>query len=223
MTDLLPNSWKSLLFEELSKPYFIDIQQFLDQRKSSGLTIYPPTKDIFNAFKITPPKQVKVVIIGQDPYHGHGQAHGLCFSVKKEAKVPPSLRNIFKELEDDLECQIPKFGDLSSWAKQGVFLLNSILTVEEKKPSSHQGIGWEMFTDKVIHMISQNQDKVVFILWGNYARKKKKLIDTKKHLIIESAHPAAEIYAGGKAGFFGSKPFSRANEYLSKPVDWNLT
>jgi uracil-DNA glycosylase len=223
VTDLLPNSWKLLLFEELSKPYIIDIQQFLDQQKSSGLTIYPPTKDIFNAFKITPPKQVKVVIIGQDPYHGYGQAHGLCFSVKKEAKVPPSLRNIFKELEDDTRCQIPKFGDLSSWAKQGVFLLNSILTVEEKKPSSHQGIGWEMFTDKVIHMISQNQDKVVFILWGNYARKKKKLIDNKKHLIIESAHPAAEIYAGGKAGFFGSKPFSRANEYLSKPIDWNLT
>ena len=223
MIDLLPNSWKSLLFEELSKPYFIDIQQFLDKQKSSGLTIYPPTEDIFNAFKITPPKQVKVVIIGQDPYHGNGQAHGLCFSVKKEAKAPPSLRNILKELEDDIRCQTPKFGDLSSWAKQGVFLLNSILTVEEKKPSSHQGIGWEMFTDKVIHMISQNQDKVVFILWGNYARKKKKLIDNKKHLIIESAHPAAEIYAGGKAGFFGSKPFSRANEYLSKPINWNLT
>lgn len=223
MIELLPNSWKSLLLGELSKPYFIEIQQFLDQQKNSGLTIYPTSKDIFKAFRITSPKQVRVVIVGQDPYHGNGQANGLCFSVKKGTKIPPSLRNIYKELEDDIQCEIPIHGDLSSWAKKGVFLLNTILTVEESMPSSHQRIGWEIFTDKVIQMISQNQDKVVFILWGNHARKKKKLIDNNKHLIIESPHPAAEIYSGGKAGFFGSKPFSRANQYLPKPLDWNLT
>ena len=223
MIELLPNSWKPLLLEELSKPYFIEIQQFLDQQKNSGLTIYPTSKDIFKAFRITSPKQVRVVIVGQDPYHGNGQANGLCFSVKKGTKIPPSLRNIFKELEDDIQCEIPIHGDLSRWAKKGVFLLNTILTVEESKPSSHQRIGWEIFTDKVIQIISQNQDKVVFILWGNYARKKKKLIDNNKHLIIESPHPAAEIYTGGKAGFFGSKPFSKANQYLLKPLDWNLT
>ena len=223
MIELLPNSWKSLLLGELSKPYFIEIQQFLDQQKNSGLTIYPTSKDIFKAFRITLPKQVRVVIIGQDPYHGNGQANGLCFSVKKGTKIPPSLRNIYKELEDDIQCEIPIHGDLSRWAKKGVFLLNTILTVEESMPSSHQRIGWEIFTDKVIQMISQNQDKVVFILWGNHARKKKKLIDNNKHLIIESPHPAAEIYSGGKAGFFGSKPFSRANQYLPKPLDWNLT
>ncbi len=222
MMDMPPNSWKPLLTDEVLKPYYLKIQQFLERQDKLGKVIYPPRKDIFNAFNLTTPQNLKVVIIGQDPYHGYGQAHGLCFSVKKGAKIPPSLRNIFKELEDDIGCEIPIHGDLSHWASQGVFLLNTILTVEEKQASSHQGIGWEEFTDKVIQTISDNKEKVVFILWGNYARKKEYLIDSKKHLVIESAHPAAEIYAGGKAGFFGSKPFSRANQYLTSPIDWCL-
>ena len=207
MMDMPPTSWKPLLSDEVLKPYYLKIQQFLERQDKLGKVIYPPRKDIFNAFNLTTPQNVKVVIIGQDPYHGYGQAHGLCFSVKKGAKIPPSLRNIFKELEDDIGCEIPIHGDLSHWASQGVFLLNTILTVEEKQASSHQGIGWEEFTDKVIQTISDNKEKVVFILWGNYARKKEYLIDSKKHLVIESAHPAAEIYAGGKAGFFGSSHF----------------
>jgi uracil-DNA glycosylase len=222
MMDMPPTSWKPLLSDEVLKPYYLKIQQFLERQDKLGKVIYPPRKDIFNAFNLTTPQNVKVVIIGQDPYHGYGQAHGLCFSVKKGAKIPPSLRNIFKELEDDIGCEIPIHGDLSHWASQGVFLLNTILTVEEKQASSHQGIGWEEFTDKVIQTISDNKEKLVFILWGNYARKKKYLIDSKKHLIIESPHPAAEIYTGGKAGFFGSKPFSRANQYLTSPIDWRL-
>ena len=222
MMDMPPTSWKPLLSDEVLKPYYLKIQQFLERQDKLGKVIYPPRQDIFNAFNLTTPQNVKVVIIGQDPYHGYGQAHGLCFSVKKGAKIPPSLRNIFKELEDDIGCEIPIHGDLSHWASQGVFLLNTILTVEEKQASSHQGIGWEEFTDKVIQTISDNKEKVVFILWGNYARKKEYLIDSKKHLVIESAHPAAEIYAGGKAGFFGSKPFSRANQYLTSPIDWCL-
>ena len=222
MMDVPPTSWKPLLSDEVLKPYYLKIQQFLERQDKLGKVIYPPRKDIFNAFNLTTPQNVKVVIIGQDPYHGYGQAHGLCFSVKKGAKIPPSLRNIFKELEYDIGCEIPIHGDLSHWASQGVLLLNTILTVEEKQASSHQGIGWEEFTDKVIQTISDNKEKVVFILWGNYARKKKYLIDSKKHLIIESPHPAAEIYAGGKAGFFGSKPFSRANKYLTSPVNWCL-
>ena len=222
MMDVPPTSWKPLLSDEVLKPYYLKIQQFLERQDKLGKVIYPPRKDIFNAFNLTTPQNVKVVIIGQDPYHGYGQANGLCFSVKKGAKIPPSLRNIFKELEYDIGCEIPIHGDLSHWASQGVLLLNTILTVEEKQASSHQGIGWEEFTDKVIQTISDNKEKVVFILWGNYARKKKYLIDSKKHLIIESPHPAAEIYAGGKAGFFGSKPFSRANKYLTSPIDWCL-
>lgn len=222
MMDVPPTSWKPLLSDEVLKPYYLKIQQFLERQDKLGKVIYPPRKDIFNAFNLTTPQNVKVVIIGQDPYHGYGQANGLCFSVKKGAKIPPSLRNIFKELEYDIGCEIPIHGDLSHWASQGVLLLNTILTVEGKQASSHQGIGWEEFTDKVIQTISDNKEKVVFILWGNYARKKKYLIDSKKHLIIESPHPAAEIYAGGKAGFFGSKPFSRANKYLTSPIDWCL-
>ena len=222
MTEMLPTSWEPLFSEEVLKPYYLKIHEFLEQQDKLGKVIYPPRKDIFNAFNLTTPQNVKVVIIGQDPYHGYGQANGLCFSVKKGAKIPPSLRNIFKELEDDIGCEIPIHGDLSHWASQGVFLLNTILTVEEKQASSHQGIGWEEFTDKVIQTISDNKEKVIFILWGNYARKKKYIIDSKKHLIIESPHPAAEIYAGGKAGFFGSKPFSKANQYLSAPIDWCL-
>jgi uracil-DNA glycosylase len=222
MMDMLPTSWEPLLSDEVLKPYYLKIQQFLERQDKLDKVIYPPRKDIFNAFNLTTPQNVKVVIIGQDPYHGYGQAHGLCFSVKKGAKIPPSLRNIFKELEDDIGCEIPIHGDLIHWASQGVFLLNTILTVEEKQASSHQGIGWEEFTDKVIQTISDNKEKLVFILWGNYARKKKYLIDSKKHLIIESPHPAAEIYTGGKAGFFGSKPFSRANQYLTSPIDWRL-
>jgi uracil-DNA glycosylase len=223
MIDRLPTSWELLLSEEVLKPYFNEIQKFLKQQDKLGKVIYPPRKDVFNAFNKTTPQNVKVVIIGQDPYHGYGQANGYCFSVKKGAKVPPSLKNIFKELNADIGCEIPKHGEITGWAEQGVFLLNSILTVEEKKPSSHQGIGWEIFTNKVIQTISENQEKVVFILWGTYARKKKDLINHNKHLIIESAHPAAEIYTGGKAGFFGSKPFSRANQFLSSPINWCLT
>lgn len=222
MRKSLPNCWVKTLQTEFEKPYFVALEGFLSQEKKRGKLIYPPQDEIFNAFRFTPLDKVKVVLIGQDPYHGPGQAHGLCFSVNKGATIPPSLRNIFKELRADLDLDIPVHGDLRRWAYQGVFLLNTILTVEEKSPSSHKGKGWETFTDCVIQTISKEQNQVVFLLWGAYARTKKKWIDPSKHLIIESAHPAAEVYAGGKAGFFGSRPFSKANHFLDEPVDWQL-
>ncbi len=192
-------------------------------RIESSETVFPPRKEIFRAFSLTPLKKVKVVIIGQDPYHGEGEANGLAFSVNKGIKLPPSLRNIYKELEDDLGIKAPTHGDLSAWAKQGVLLLNSILTVRENTPGSHRKIGWEEYTDSVIQEISNSKKHIVFILWGKYAQKKKELIDSDKHLIIESPHPSP---FSARKGFFGSKPFSRTNKYLREnnisEIDWQI-
>ena len=215
-------SWQSFLQAEESKPYYQELQAFLKLRRKEGAAIYPPEKEIFNALELTPLDEIKVVILGQDPYHGEGQAHGLCFSVRKGNRIPPSLRNIFKELNADLKHEIPTDGELTAWAQQGVFLLNAILTVEQKTPAAHKGKGWEIFSDAVIQHISAHRDKVVFVLWGAYAQKKKSSIDESKHLVLAAPHPAAEVYAGGKAGFFGSKPFSKANEFLDEELDWSI-
>ncbi|MFY0644506.1 MAG: uracil-DNA glycosylase [Bacteroidia bacterium] len=226
MTVQIENSWHQLLNHEFEKSYFKELTDFIKKRKSSGAVIYPPGNQIFRAFNTCSLDKLKVVILGQDPYHGPGEAHGLCFSVAQGIKIPPSLRNIFKELTADLNIQPPISGDLSAWAEQGVFLLNAILTVEHKSPASHKGKGWEQFTDQVIQKISDHKEHVVFILWGAFARGKKALIDDSKHLILEAPHPAAEVYAGGKAGFFGSSPFSKVNSYLEKQgletIDWQL-
>jgi uracil-DNA glycosylase len=218
----LPSCWRNVLRVEMEAAYFRKLCSFIDQQRDEKVPIFPLEEEVFFAFNQTPLKQVKVVIVGQDPYHGENQAHGLCFSVRKGNKIPPSLRNIFKELETDLSCRIPNHGDLTAWTRQGIFLLNSILTVEQKSPKSHENKGWEIFTDHVIQILSDQHERIAFILWGEYAQKKKKYIDELKHLIIESPHPAAEIYTGGKAGFFGSKPFSKVNSFLSNPINWSL-
>lgn len=204
-------SWKEALKEEFGKEYFFKLKQFLVEEKKKGNIIYPPGPMIFNAFNLTPLENVKVVILGQDPYHGAGQAHGLSFSVQKGIKSPPSLKNIYKELKDDLGIEPPLHGDLTHWAKQGVFLLNAILTVKANAPASHQKKGWEDFTNAVIKTVSDQKEGVVFILWGAYAHSKETLIDTQKHCIIKSPHPSP---FSADRGFFGSKPFSRANNYL---------
>lgn len=215
-------SWKEALAEEFEQPYFQSIATFLRQEKGNGKKIYPPGSLIFNAFNSTPFDEVKVVILGQDPYHSPGQAMGLSFSVPKGVRIPPSLKNIYQELHDDVDFTVPKHGDLSRWAEQGVFLLNAMLTVEHKKAGSHSKIGWQNFTDAVIRKLSTDREHLVFMLWGNFARRKKVLIDADKHLILEAAHPSP--LAGG--AFFGTKHFSQANEYLKahgkEPVDWQL-
>lgn len=216
-------TWKDILGQEKQKPYFKDIISFIDNERSKGKTIYPPNKDIFNAFLFTPFEKLKVVLIGQDPYHGRGQAHGLSFSVKEGVAFPPSLQNIFKELKDDVGVETPKSGSLEKWARQGVLLLNASLTVQEGHPMSHQGIGWERFTDYVIERINEEATGIVFILWGSFAQKKCKMIDEGKHFVIKSAHPSPlSCYRG----FFGSKPFSKTNEILRKigkeEIDWSL-
>lgn len=199
------------------------LRSFLLAEKKAGKSIFPPGPDIFAALDRTPFDQVKVVILGQDPYHGPGQAHGLSFSVKPGVPFPPSLQNIFKELKDDLKSATPQTGDLSKWAEQGVLLLNAALTVEESRPLSHQGRGWEEFTDKVIHAINDEKEGVVFILWGAFAQRKAQFVDRKKHFVIESAHPSP---LSAYRGFLGSKPFSRTNDYLTSigkdPIDWTL-
>jgi uracil-DNA glycosylase len=220
--DCLLSSWKPFLDSQTTQPYYQDLQAFLQSRKEQGAIIYPPEDEILNAFDLTPLDKVKVVILGQDPYHGEGQAHGLCFSVREGNRIPPSLRNIFKELHTDLGYDIPECGELIAWADQGVFLLNTILTVKEKSPRAHKGKGWETFTDAAIQHISEQRDKVVFILWGAFAHKKENLIDETKHLILKAPHPAAEVYKGGKAGFYGSKPFSKANAFLDEKLNWGL-
>ena len=223
ITVAIDKSWKEALEMEFTKPYFVELIAFIKSRKKEGVIIYPPEPEIFNAYNLTPFDKVKVVTLGQDPYHGAGEAHGLCFSAQDDVRIPPSLRNIFKELHSDLGLPIPTNGNLTKWAQNGVFLLNTILTVEHKSPASHKDKGWETFTDATIKTISDNRKGVVFILWGKFAQSKKALINTSKHLILEAPHPAAEVYAGGKAGFFGSKPFGKANEYLGEnAVDWNL-
>lgn len=214
------NSWDLILHDEMQKSYFKYIKDFIKEERLSK-TIYPPANDLFNAFKLTDFKDIKVVILGQDPYHGEKEAMGLSFSVRRGVRTPPSLRNIFKELKDDLEVE-REDTDLSSWAKQGVFLLNTVLTVEKDRANSHKDIGWEIFTDFVIKQINDKLNNVVFILWGRSARDKKKLITNSSHYIIESAHPSP---LSAYNGFFGSKPFSKTNNYLikvgKKPIDFS--
>ncbi len=216
-------SWKEILKQEFAKPYFEQIALHIKTERSQGKIIYPPGSLIFNAFNTTPFDKVKVVILGQDPYHGPGQAHGLCFSVQNGVPAPPSLVNIFKELQEDIGINIPNHGNLTHWAQQGVFLLNVSLSVRAGEPMSHSKIGWAQFTDEVIKRISGGKEHVVFILWGKFAQEKKLLIDETKHCILRSAHPSP---LSAYAGFFGCKHFSKANEYLMSkgidPVDWSL-
>jgi uracil-DNA glycosylase len=218
----IDKSWKHQLNEEFSKEYFSEMILFLKKEKAEQKTIYPKGKDIFNAFNLTPFNKVKVVILGQDPYHGPDQAMGLSFSVSKGIKPPPSLRNIYKELKLDLGLEIPVHGDLSSWAKQGVFLLNSVLTVEQKKPGSHKAIGWQNFTDAVIQKLSKEKEGLVFLLWGNFAKSKKILIDEMRHFVLESVHPSP--FTGN--AFFGNNHFSKTNDLLinhgKTPIDWKI-
>lgn len=219
----IEESWKKILWEEFQKPYFETLKHFLVEEKKH-YTLYPSGPNIFAAFEHTPFENVKVVILGQDPYHGEKQAHGLCFSVQEGVAHPPSLQNIFKELQSDIGCAIPKHGTLTSWAKEGVFLLNTVLTVRASQPLSHRNQGWENFTDAVIRAISSRKENVVFILWGAPAGAKASLIDSKKHLILRAPHPSP---LSSYRGFFGSKPFSKTNEYLIKhgktPITWVLT
>lgn len=213
-------SWEKLLRSEFEKDYFITLTDFVRQEYTSG-KVFPPGPLIFNAFNLCPIDNIRVVILGQDPYHGENQAHGLSFSVKKGIPKPPSLQNIFKELQTDLNIEISEDGDLTRWAKQGVFLLNSVLTVRKGQAGSHQGKGWELFTDEVIRILSREKQNLVFMLWGNYARNKKELIDGEKHLVLEAAHPSP---FSAHNGFFGCKHFSIANEYLAqkdlKIINW---
>ncbi|MEY4134007.1 MAG: hypothetical protein RL386_357 [Bacteroidota bacterium] len=215
-------SWKAILQEEFDQPYFRSLAAFLKTEKGAGKTIYPPGNLIFNAFEHTPYEQVKVVILGQDPYHNPGEAMGLCFSVPQGIKIPPSLQNIYKELHSDLGLPIPGHGDLTQWADRGVFLLNAMLTVEKNKAGSHQQIGWQTFTDAVIRKLSERRSGLVFMLWGNFARKKSQLVDASRHLVLEAAHPSPLA----QGAFFGCRHFSRANAFLAAqgvpPVDWTI-
>lgn len=219
---MIGNDWDQLLEEELNKEYFQHLIEFV-KKEYKEKTIYPKQSDIFNAFRYTKYKDVKVVILGQDPYHGENQAEGLSFSVKKGIRKPPSLVNIYKELYSDLNIPIEVDGSLVKWANQGVLLLNAVLTVEKDKAASHQGKGWEIFTDEVIKLLNKKDTPIVFILWGSYARSKKKYITNPIHCVIESAHPSP---LSAHNGFFGSKPFSRTNTFLTQtkqePIDWSL-
>ena len=219
---MIGNKWDSILNEEYNKEYFKNLIDFIKQEYKNK-TIYPKQNEVFNAFRYTDFDNVKVVILGQDPYHGPNQAEGLSFSVSNEVLKPPSLKNIFKELESDLGIPFPKDKSLKPWAKQGVLLLNAVLTVEEHKPTSHKDKGWEIFTDNVIKTLNKREKPVVFILWGAYARAKKEYITNPKHYIIESAHPSP---FSARNGFFGSKPFSKTNEFLKKnnikEIDWRV-
>lgn len=208
---MIGNDWDIVLKEEYEKEYFKRIKEIVDEEYNHKI-IYPLKEQVFNAFKMTPYKDVKVVILGQDPYHGEGEANGLCFSVNRGIKIPPSLKNIYKELYSDLKIERTDT-DLSDWAKSGVLLLNSVLTVEKDKPASHKFIGWEEFTDNIIKKINEKDTPVVFILWGNFAKSKIKYITNSKHLIISSSHPSPFSV---RYGFFGSKPFSKTNEFLKK-------
>jgi uracil-DNA glycosylase len=214
--------WNPVLRQEFAKPYWAELQQFVVSERERN-TVYPPHDEVFSALHLTPYAEVKAVILGQDPYHGPNQAHGLCFSVRKGVPLPPSLQNIFKELEQDVGFNAPDHGCLDHWARQGVLLLNATLTVRRSAAASHQGKGWETFTDEVLKSVNEKQERVVFILWGASARKKKPLIDTSRHVIIESPHPSP---LSASSGFFGSRPFSRTNEALveagREPIDWSI-
>ena len=218
----ITNDWTKPLAEEFKKPYYRQLYQTVLQEYRTR-KIFPAADDIFNAFHLTPLSQVKVVILGQDPYHNDGQAHGLCFSVKPDVDIPPSLANIYKELQDELGLKIPNNGYLVKWAKQGVLMLNTLLTVRAHQAFSHKGIGWEQFTDAAIEALARQDRPMVFILWGRPAQSKKPMIYNSKHLILESAHPSP---LSAYRGFFGSRPFSRTNEYLKEnglaPIDWQI-
>ena len=218
----IEQSWKSALQDEFDKPYFASLVRFLHQEKASGKVIYPPGSQIFRAFDLTPADQVKVVILGQDPYHGPGQAMGLCFSVPDGVRCPPSLQNIFKEIESDLGIRMSGRPNLENWARQGVLLLNTVLTVQAASPTSHSGIGWQAFTDAVIRYISDHCDGVVFLLWGRYAQEKAALIDPSRHHVLMAPHPSPLA----RGAFFGCRHFSRTNEILlsegKTPIDWQL-
>ena len=218
----IEQSWKDALAGEFEKPYFASLVRFLHEEKSSGQKIYPPGSQIFKAFELTPLDNLKVVILGQDPYHGPGQAHGLSFSVPEGVPAPPSLKNIFKEIETDMGIRMSGYTNLEKWARQGVMMLNAVLTVRAGAAASHSRIGWEQFTDAVIRYISDNCDGVVFLLWGNFARSKRELIDVSRHHVLEAAHPSPLA----RGAFFGCRHFSRTNEILSSqgktPVDWQL-
>ncbi|WP_374530024.1 uracil-DNA glycosylase [Acinetobacter sp.] len=220
----LDASWKCGLSDFLLSPQMDELRDFLVSEKQAQKEIYPPSSLIFNAFNTTPLEQVKVVILGQDPYHGPNQAHGLSFSVQKGIALPPSLRNIFHELHADVGVEIPRHGDLTHWAEQGVLLLNSVLTVEAGQPTSHQKRGWENFTDHVIDVLNEQREHIVFILWGAYAQRKGQRIDPNRHLILKAAHPSP--LAANRGGFFGCKVFSKTNNYLKhngiEPIDWQL-
>lgn len=219
---ILHNDWAPILAEEFEKPYYLKLRQILKEEYQTR-TIYPDMYHIFTALHLTSYEQAKVVILGQDPYHGPGQAHGLSFSVRPGIKPPPSLVNIYKELQNDLNCTIPEHGYLSHWAKQGVMMLNAVLTVRAGTPNSHKGIGWEQFTDRIIHLLNERERPLVFILWGRHAQEKAAFIDKKRHCIIASPHPSP---FSANRGFFGSRPFSRANAFLRsqgmEEIDWQL-
>ncbi|MFT4646149.1 MAG: uracil-DNA glycosylase [Planctomycetota bacterium] len=216
-------SWKPFLKPFFKSDPFKNIEDFVAKEKSSGKTIYPKEEDIFQVFNTIPFEDIKVVVLGQDPYHGAGQAHGLSFSVPIGQKIPPSLKNMYKELQQDVDFTMPNHGNLNSWAKQGVFLLNAVLTVNAKEPASHKKAAWENFTDFVIETISKEKEGVVFLLWGNFAKKKASLIDAEKHLILEAAHPSP---FSAYNGFYGCKHFSKTNTYLEKngkkAIDWQI-
>ena len=219
----LEDSWKKILFKEFGEGYMRSLRQFLLNEKSKGKQIFPPGDEIFTALNTTAFDNVNVVILGQDPYHGAGQAHGLCFSVKHGVEIPPSLVNIYKELESDLGLIQPAHGCLTYWAEQGVLLLNAVLTVEAERAASHQGKGWEQFTDKIVAILNEKKMGIVFILWGSYAQKKGAIIDRQKHLVLQSPHPSP---LSASRGFFGNHHFSKANDYLDNqgkaPIDWQL-
>lgn len=218
----MKTDWNPVLRAELTKPYWVELQRFVAEERRRH-TVYPPPHEVFAALHLTPYADTKVLILGQDPYHGPGQAHGLCFSVRRHVAIPPSLANIYAELRDDLGIEPPAHGNLEHWARQGVLLLNATLTVRAGQPGSHHGKGWETFTDEVIRAVSAKPERVVFILWGANARRKKPLIDTTRHVIVESAHPSP---LSAHQGFFGSRPFSRANAALVEagrdPIDWTI-
>lgn len=219
---ILHNRWEGLLAEEFTKPYYLQLKEFLKHEYQTEI-VYPEMDDLFNALHYTDFPDVKVVILGQDPYHGPGQAHGLSFSVKKGVRIPPSLRNILKELESDLGCVIPDHGYLKKWADQGVLLLNTVLSVRKGEANSHRGKGWETFTDRIISLLNEREKPVIFILWGKPAQSKRKLIDESRHNVILSVHPSP---LSAHRGFFGSKPFSKVNQFLhlqgKQEIDWEI-
>ncbi len=219
---IIGNDWDEVLGEEFDKPYYQELRSFLDSEYKNR-TVYPLPQYIYTALRLTPYKDVKVVILGQDPYHEPGQAHGLAFSVNKGIEIPPSLVNIYKELHDDLGCSIPNHGCLTEWAKQGVLLLNAVLTVQAHRANSHKGRGWEQLTDTIIQKVNEKEEPVVFILWGSNARSKKQFITSQKHLVLESVHPSP---LSAYNGFFGSRPFSKTNRFLEEngiqPIDWQI-